>query len=61
VTETSSSHAAGVALMVLAGLLAGGAYSLFTREPRTQVVLIASLLVGVVALVLLFSGYTRLG
>jgi predicted membrane-bound mannosyltransferase len=57
----SGTHTAGVALVVLAGILVGGAWSLFKREPRTQVVLIASVVLAVVAAALFFSGFTRLG
>ena len=57
----SGSHTAGVALMILAGLLAGGAWSFFKREPRTQPFLIAALVLALVAAALFFSGFTRLG
>ena len=47
--------------MVIAGVLLGGAYSFFQREPRTTPFLVAALVLAVVAAVLFFSGYTRLG
>ena len=57
----SGTHTAGIALMILAGLLLGGAYSFFQREPRTTPFLVASGVLGLVAVALFFSGYTRLG
>ncbi|MDX6212107.1 MAG: hypothetical protein QOF82_1194 [Frankiales bacterium] len=57
----SGTHTAGIALMVLAGLFVGGAWSLFTRQPRTTAFLVASLVVGLVAVALFFSGVTRVG
>jgi hypothetical protein len=57
----SGTHTAGIALMILAGIFVGGAWSLFTRQPRTTPFLVAALVVGVVAVVLLFSGVTRVG
>ena len=59
--SSSGAHVAGIFLMVLAGLFAGGAYSLFQRQPRTTPFLVASLVVGIIAIVLLFSGFTRVG
>ncbi len=57
----SGTHTAGVALMVLAGILVGGAWSLFQRQPRTTGFLVASLVLALVAAVLFFSGITRVG
>ena len=57
----SSNHVAGVALMVIAGVLLGGAYSFFQRQPRTTPFLVAAVVLAVVAAALFFSGYTRLG
>ena len=57
----SGTHTAGIALMVIAGLLLGGAYSFFQRQPRATPFLVASIVLAVVAAVLFFSGYTRLG
>ncbi len=55
------SHAAGILMMIAAGILTGGAYSLWQHEPRTKAYVGVAFIVGVIAAVLLFSGYTRLG
>ncbi|MDX6257733.1 MAG: hypothetical protein QOJ11_4067 [Frankiales bacterium] len=57
----SGTHTAGIALMVLAGILVGGAWSLFTRQPRTTGFLVAALVVGLAAVAVFFSGVTRVG
>jgi anaerobic C4-dicarboxylate transporter len=57
----SGTHTAGIALMIFAGILLGGAYSFFRRQPRTTPFLVASVVLAVVAAALFFSGYTRLG
>jgi hypothetical protein len=59
--SNSGTHTAGVALMVIAGVCLGGAYSLFTRQPRTTGFLVAALVVGLIAVALFFSGVTRVG
>jgi riboflavin transporter FmnP len=61
VSNASGTHTAGIVLMILAGILVGGAWSLFTRQPRTTGYLVAALVVAVVAVVLFFSGVTRVG
>jgi hypothetical protein len=61
VSSASGTHTAGIVLMILAGILVGGAWSLFTRQPRTTGYLVAALVVAVVAVVLFFSGVTRVG
>jgi hypothetical protein len=57
----SGSQGVGILFMVVAGILTGGAYSLWQHEPRTRAYVGASIIVGVIAAALLFSGYTRLG
>ncbi|MDX6246627.1 MAG: hypothetical protein QOE76_4350 [Frankiales bacterium] len=60
-STSSGTHTAGIALMVVAGLCVGGAWSLFTRQPRTTGFLVAALVVAIVAVALFFSGVTRVG
>ena len=55
-----STHVAGVVLIVLGGLVTGGAWSFWTRQPRTTAFLVAALVSAVVAAVLLFAGVTRI-
>jgi hypothetical protein len=61
VSSSSGTHTAGIVLMVLAGLLVGGAWSLFSHQPRTTGYLVAALVLALVAVVLFFSGVTRVG
>ena len=53
-------QAAGFALLVLGGLVTGGAWSFWTRRPRTTGFLLSSLIFAVVAAALLFAGLTRI-
>jgi hypothetical protein len=55
-----SQHAAGIALIVIGGVILGGAWSFWTRQPRTTGFLVAALVTGLVAAALLFAGVTRI-
>jgi hypothetical protein len=58
--STGGTHASGVALVVIGGILTGGAWSFWTRQPRTTAFLVAALVTGLVAVALLFAGITRI-
>jgi hypothetical protein len=53
-------HAAGIALIILGGLITGGAWSFWTRQPRTTAFLVLAVVTGLVAAALLFAGVTRI-
>jgi hypothetical protein len=55
-----SAQAAGVALIVIGGILTGGAWSFWTRQPRTTAFLVAALVTALIAAALLFAGITRI-
>jgi hypothetical protein len=58
--SNGGTHAAGVALIVIGGVLTGGAWTFWTRQPRTTAFLVAALVTGLVAVALLFAGITRI-
>jgi hypothetical protein len=50
----------GYALMVLGGLVTGGAWAFWNRQPRTTGFLLSALIFAVVAAAILFAGITRI-
>jgi hypothetical protein len=55
-----STSAGGVLLVALGGLVIGGAWSFWTREPRTTGFLVAALVFAVLAVLLLVAGILRI-